>query len=220
MINYGGPRLALLARLWESVQWDGGVRKTETDPWDYLRRKLESTADPLRAFKRELFDGACRALIDDLTKPMLPPGSLERHREAFDALLTLSDYADLSFYLDPGSDPATRLSQVRSVLRNVRLVTLFDLESLPAERRGPAWNKRVDEMSRRLGLEPLERIIRTRTASDFRRTLIARRMRVRLKEYITVAHGAGHLRDEITPFMLSRIEAAIAASLRLFIFWR
>ena len=139
--------------------------------------------------------------------------------EAFDALLTRSDYVDLSFHLDPGSDRVSRLAQVQSVLRNAKIMTLFDLERLPPERRGSAWNKRVEEMSRRLGFDTLRKFMLRREVSPLRQTLVARRLRTRLKEYITVAHGAGHLRDEITPFMLGRIEAAIAAAMRLFGIW-
>jgi hypothetical protein len=45
-------------------------------------------------------------------------------------------------------------------------------------------------------------------------------VRRNLAEYLTVTRGEGPLRDEITPFMLARIEAAAAAALRLLGRWR
>jgi hypothetical protein len=214
-MSEGGPRLVMIARLTEAVQWDDAVRRHETDPWDHLRRKLDATAEPLREFKREIYDAACARLISDLSKPMLPPGSLETHREAFDALLTISDFADLSFHLDPGADRASRLEGAKSVLEHARLQTLFDIERMAPELRSKAWNKRVEEMSRRLGFDTVQKIVRRTDMRRIDRARVARRVRSRLGEYITVVRGSGPLRDEITPFMLGRIETAIAASLRV-----
>ncbi len=214
-MSEGGPRLVLIARLAEAVSWDDAVRRHETDPWAYLRRKLEATDEPLREFKKELFAAARARLISDLSKPMLPPGSLESHREAFDALLNISDFADLSFHLDPGADRASRLDGAKSVLDNARLQTAFDLERMAPELRSKAWNKRVDEMSRRLGFDTVQKIVARTDMTRLHRARVARRVRSRLGEYITVVRGSGALRDEITPFMLGRIEAAIASSLRV-----
>lgn len=214
-MSEGGPRLVMIARLTEAVQWDDAVRRHETDPWDYLRRKLDATAEPLREFKREIYDAACARLVSDLSKPMLPPGSLENHREAFDALLTISDFADLSFHLDPGADRAARLEGAKSVLEHARLLTLFDIERMAPELRSKSWNRRVEEMSRRLGFDAVQKIVRRTDMRRLDRARVARRVRNRLGEYITVVRGSGPLRDEITPFMLGRIETAIAASLRV-----
>lgn len=211
----GGPRLAMLARLSEAVQWDQAVRRHESDPWAYLRRKLEAVAEPLASFKRQLFADASAKLANDLSRPMLPPGSLEAHREAFEALLTVSDFADLAFHLDPGADRQARLEGAKSVLSGARVLTLFDLEALAPDRRSRAWEKRVEEMTRRLGFDRLAAIVRRGDDTPQSRARAARRVRRNLGEYITVVRGSGVLRDEITPFMLGRIETAVAASLRV-----
>ncbi len=214
-MSEGGSRLAMLARLAEAVQWDDAVRRHENDPWTYLRRKLDDVAEPLHRFKQELFDQARARLIEDLSKPVPPPGSMEAHREAFESLLTVGDFADLSFNLDPDADRAARLDGVRSVLEHARLLTLYEIESMAPELRSASWNRRVEEMSRRLGFDAVQKIVARTDMTRIHRARVARRVRARLKEYLTVARGAGALRDEITPFMLGRIETAVASSRRV-----
>jgi hypothetical protein len=150
----------------------------------------------------------------------MPPGALEAHREAFEALLPVGDFADLSFHLEPGADRASRLEGARAVLSAARAPTLFDHEALPPERRSRAWEKRVAEMSARLDLDRLAKILERGPDDEARRARVARRLRRNLGEYLAVSRGETALRDEITPFMLSRLEAAVAASLRLAGRWR
>ncbi len=219
-MSEGGPRLVLLARLSEAARWDDAVRRNETDPWAYLRRKLEATAEPLRAYKLDLLEEAKSRLLSDLGRPLLPPGALEAHKEAFESLLPLGEYADLSFHLDPGADRESRREGAASILAAAHAPTLFDYEAPPPEKRSRAWDKRVTAMAARLDLETLTRVAERGPLIPARRARIARRLRRNLGEYLSVAGGAGPLRDEVTPFMLARIEAAVAASLRLLVRWR
>jgi hypothetical protein len=214
-VSDGGPRLALLARLAEAVRWDDAVRRHETDPWAYVRRKLQDTEGPLRAYKLELFAAAKARLLDDLARPMMPPGAIAAHKEAFEALIPAGDYADLSFHLDPGADRQSRLDGARFVLDGARAPTLFDHEAATPDRRSRAWDKRVAEMTQRLAFDSLARIVERAPPTPAGRARIARRLRRNLGEYLAVTGGGGPLRDEITPFMLARIEAAVAAALRL-----
>ena len=216
----GGPRLALLARLSEAVRWDDAVRRHETDPWAHLRRKLGDMEGPLRAYKLSLFDDAKQRLLADLARPLLPPGAIEAHKEAFESLLPLGEYADLSFHLDPGADREARREGASAVLAAAHAPTLFDYEALPSGRRSPAWEKRVAAMSARLDLERLTLVAERGEMTRDRRARMARRLRRNLAEYLSVTRGEGSLRDEITPFMLARIEAAAAAALRLLNRWR
>jgi hypothetical protein len=219
-VTGGGPRLALLARLSEAVRWDDAVRRHETDPWAHLRRKLTDMEAPLRAYKLQIFSEAKARLLADLERPLLPPGAIESHREAFESLLPIGEYADLSFHLDPGADRASRREGAAAVLAGARAPTLFDYEALPRERRGAAWEKRVSAMNERLGLDRLTCIAERGAMTPVQRARIARRLRRNLDEYLSVTRGESALRDEITPFMLARIEAATAASLRLLNRWR
>jgi hypothetical protein len=219
-VSSGGPRLVLLARLSEAVSWDDAVRRHETDAWSHLRRKLTEMEPPLRAYKLELFSEAKARLFADLGRPLLPPGSIEAHKEAFESLLPISEYADLSFHLDHRADRESRRDGAAAVLEGAHAPTLFDYEALPRERRGKSWEKRVAAMNERLDLERLTRIAERGGMTSIKRDRVARRLRRNLREYVTVIRGHGPLRDEITPFMLARIEAAVAASLRLLNVWR
>jgi hypothetical protein len=218
-VSAEGPQLALMARIHEAVTWNDAVRRHETDPWAYMRRKLHEAEPPLRAYKSGIFERAKEHLFADLSRPLMPPGSLEAHREAFEALLPAGDFADLAFHLEPAADRHARLEGARSVLSAAKAPTLFDHEAQPAEKRSRAWEKRVADMTKRLQLDgPLR--VAERGLDEVRRARVARRLRRNLREYLSVALAEGTLRDEITPFMLGRIEAAVAAVLRPLDRWR
>lgn len=210
----GGPALALLARLSEATRWDEAVRRHEDDPRAYLRRKLRETEGPLRAHKDAVYREACGRLLADLKMPLLRPGALQEHKEAFEAMLTLSDYADLSFHLEPGGDRAARHDAAAKILAHARPRNLFDQEALPPERRGKPWEALVAETGRRLGLEDLSKTLSRKPATAQRRAMVLRRARRNLAEYLAVTRGELGVREEISPFMLGRVEAAIAAMLR------
>lgn len=206
--------LPLLARLGEAATFPEAVRRYETDPWSYLRRKLGDCAGPLKDYKRSLYDEARARLLEDLRRPLLAPEALIGHKETFEKLLTPGDYADLSFHLDPGGDPKFRREAVNEVLSHAKLKTLFDTEALPPERRGKPWEALVEDTARRLGLDALKKITERGPRTDRRRAYVVRRARRDLAEFMTVTRGKAGLRDEITPFVLTRVEAAIAALLR------
>ena len=108
-----------------------------------------------------------------------------------------------------------------AVLAAARAPTLFDYEAVPPDRRSPAWEKRVAAIGVRLDLERLTRVAERGEMTPTKRVRLARRLRRNLGEYLSVTRGEGTtLRDEITPFMLARIEAAAAAYLRLLNRWR
>ena len=214
----GGPRLALMARLAEAVAWTEAVRRHESDSWSYLRRKLLETEGPFREFKAQLVADAAKELLSALADPALTEAALANHREIFEPLLQIGDYADLSFNLDAGLAPDARVDGARAVLAGAKVMTLFDLETLPEDRRPRVWDKAVYTMSKRLQLDVLERIGDERGLDgERRRAYIARRARRNLAEFLAVTRGTGGpvMRDEITPFMLGRLEAAVAATLRL-----
>lgn len=216
----GGPGLALFARLAEAARWDDQVRRHEDDPWAYLRRKLLATEGPLRELKAGLFQSARERLMDDLSKPFLAPGSLQAHKEAFETLLSAGDFVDLSFNLDVGVERSARLEAARSILSSAKVPTLFDLEAAPPERRGKAWEKRVKEASERLGLDLLARLADRSAATSRRKAALARRLRRDLDELLAMTRHDCGLRDEVTPYVLGRLEAATAACLRLLSRWR
>ena len=206
--------LPLLARLGEAASFPRAVRVYENDPWGYLRRKIVECEAPLRAYKQTLYDAAAARLLADLKEPFLKPGSLLDHKETFDKLLPTADYIDLSFHLDPGGDPRSRREAVKNVLAAVRPKTVFDTEALPVERRGKPWETLVTETSSRLELDRLAEILRRGPKTEFRRAMVVRRLRRNLNEYMTVTRGEFGMREDVTLFVLTRLESLIAALLR------
>ena len=206
--------LPLLARLGEAASFPQAVRNYESDPWSYMRRKLGDCALPLREYKRALYEDASALLFEDLSESFLKPGALMDHKETFEKLLTPEVYADLSFHLAPGGDPSARRETVKELLSQAKIKTLFDTEALPAERRGKPWQTLVLETTHRLELDTLREIYERGPKTERRRAYAVRRARKNLAEFLTVTRGEAGMRDEITLFVLTRVEAAIAALLR------
>jgi hypothetical protein len=212
----GGPALVLVARLGEAASWSGKVRDYEPDAWGYLRRKLESTEGPFRELTEHRFAEACARLLEELRGPFLKPGSLLEHKELFERLLPAGDFADLSFHLTPGGDPSSRREGAAAVLAHAKPRTFFDVERLPPERRPKDWQLLVAQLEQRLGLGPLRSILGRRPRTPFRLNMTARRVRRNLGEYLAVTRHEQGAREELTPFVLSRLEALVAA-LRRFV---
>jgi len=206
--------LPLLARLGEAASFPRAVSHYESDPWSYLRRKLGECAGPLRDYKRTLYAEASSRLLEDLRLPLLKPDALLDHKETFEKLLTPDAFADLSFSLDPGGDPASRREAVKAALVEAKIKTAFDTEALPPERRGKPWQLLVEDTSRRLELDRLKAIVDRGPKTERRRAYVARRARRNLAEFLTVTRGEAGMREDITLFVLTRVEAAIAALLR------
>ncbi len=207
--------LPLLARLGEAASFPPTVRNYESDPWSYMRRKLGDCAGPLREYKQALYTEARARLLEDLRDSFLKPGALLDHKEIFEKLLTPGDYADLAFHLEPGGDPQSRREAVAVLLAGATVKTVFDVEALPPERRGKPWQALVEEASRRLELDKLKKIFDRRPKTERRRAYAVRRARRNLAEFLTVTRGEAGMRDEVTLFVLARLEAVIAALLRL-----
>ncbi len=210
----GGPSLALLARLADATTWAGKVREYEPDPWGYLRRKLESTEGPFGELRRAQYEEARAGLLRELEEPFLKPGALVDYKEVFERLLSAADFADLSFHLAPGGDPKSRRDGVEQVLANARPRTFFDIEKLPAERRPKEWERLVAQMTERLGLDRLGAILAREPRTPRRLNMAARRIRKTLAEYLAVTRHEQGARDELSPFVLTRLEGVTAAVLR------
>lgn len=206
--------LPLLARLGEAATFPKAVRAYESDPWGYMRRKLGECEEPLRAYKRVLYDEASKALLRDLEDSFLKPGAVLEHREVFDKLLSPADYADLSFNLAPGGDPQARREAIAATLASAKPKTLFDIEKLPPERRGKPWESLVADVARRLRHDELKALLERGEKNERRRAYIVRKARTNLGEFLAVARREEGLREDVTLFVLTRLEAAIAASLR------
>lgn len=213
----GGAALSLLARLSEAACWAGKVRDYEPDPWGYLRRKLESTEGPFRELRAAQFAAARESLLRDLKEPFLKPGALLDYKETFELLLPATDFADLSFHLAPGGDPKTRREGAADVLAHAKPRTFFDIEKLPPERRPQEWEKLVAQMTERLGLPHVGAILAREERTPRRLSMAARRLRKNLAEYLAVTRHEQGARDELTSFVLARLEGVTAALLRFIV---
>lgn len=209
--------LPLLARLGEAASFPKVVRNYEDDPWGYMRRKLEECEEPLRSYKRKLYDEAAAKLLCELNESFLKPGSLLDHKETFEKLLAPADFADISFNLEPGVDPQTRREAIQAVLTHAKPRTLFDIEALPVERRGKIWEGLVEESGRRLELDKLRAIYERKPKTDFRRSSVTRRARKNLGDLLALMRDKSGMREDITLFMLIRLETAIAALRRFLV---
>lgn len=206
------PSLVLLARVAEATDWGVLVKRFESDPWVHLERKLLDTEQPLRALKQHALEEAGKVLISDLSSKNVTDKKLLEHKEIFESLLAPGDYADIVFLLDPMVAPDARIDGARHILSSAKLQTLFDLEhpNVPT----PAWNKRVVDIAKRMDLERLGIIADRRKPTPKHRARLARRLRRNLREFLSITRGDLGVREELTPFILLRLEAAIAAVLR------
>ena len=72
----------------------------------------------------------------------------------------------------------------------------------------------VEETSRRLELDKLKEMYARKPKTNFRRDYVVRRVRRNLAEFLTVTRDQSGMREDVTLFVLTRLESAIAAVLR------
>lgn len=208
-------QLVILTRLSEFCQYHGATRYHETDPWEYMRRKLLETEAPLACLKGQLFEATSSKLLRELRQ-----GGLDNERYAdfkvlFERLLAVGDFADLAIHLSVDqTPPAQKVAAVSSVLRMVKPNTLFIEERKPPEGRSPAWERLVKELTQRLDIDKLATILARKPRTRRRKSYVLRRLRRNVAEYCCVIHVPTDPTQTFTPFMLPRIEGVIAANLR------
>ncbi len=213
MTSETSHQLVVLARLCEFCQWRGALTQSGEDPWSYMRRKLLDVEAPLTAFKGELLRGLREELLAELTRGPVSDARFAQYKDLFERLLSRGDFADVAIHLSSAAGPACR-ELVGQALSAARAQTLFQEERRPAAQRSPAWNKLVQELWKRLGFDVLERVMERGPESPRRRAYVLRRMRRDVAEYCTVVKIPTAPTDTLSPFMLPRIEAVVAACLR------
>lgn len=207
-------QLVILARLAEFCEYKRHAYQ-DSDPWDFMRRKLRETQPPLAKLKDELLSGTSGKLLEELRAGPLDNERLADYKTLFERLLSPGDFADLAIHLQDGIDPAEMLSSCKRVLQLVRAHNAFAEEAKPAARRSQAWEKLVAELNRRVGIEALDQTLSRKPKTARRRAFVLRRLRRNVAEYCTVVRIPKSPQDTFTPFMLPRVEGLIAASLRL-----
>ncbi len=204
----------ILARLHEFCRFQGSVLHFEKDPWEYMRRKLLEIEAPLFAYKSALLEHVRTRMVRELRNEKINPARCVEIKARLDRLLSPGDFADAAIHLSENDMSPARLKNALSILKSVRPWNPFHEERLQPQDRSPAWEKLVMEHYDRLGFDLLSRIMK-RVPRPKRRTRSAlRKVRVRVADFCAVIKVPENPGEDITPFMLSRIEALIAASLR------
>lgn len=207
-------QLIIIARLAEFCAWDEAVRRHATDPWSWMRDKLLQTEEALKGLKSELFALTSKRLLVDVEAGTADDERYADYKVIFDALLRRGDFADLSFHLDARAGKAA-LPMIKSLLARVKPTQLLEEERLPEAERNPNWERLVMQLAARLELDKLELALTRKPRTPRRRAMALHRLRRNVREYCSVMRVPLSAGDTFTPFMLPRVEALIAACLRL-----
>ena len=205
-------QLIILARLNEFCQFHGHTLYHEKDPWEYMRRKLMETEEPLAALKSTLFELTRNKLLSEIRKGKMDSERCSDFRILFDRLLSPGDFADLAIHLDEGAP--NMLDNCKLVLGHVKPTNLFLEERKDSLQKNPAWEKLVAQLSNRLELEQLGQLLARKARTRRRKAIILRRVRRNVAEYCAVMRIPTDPNEPFTPFMLPRVEGLIAANLR------
>jgi hypothetical protein len=206
-------QLVILARLAEFCEYRKHARQ-DSDPWEFMRRKLHETEHPLTKMKDALLAMTSGKLLEEMKAGPLDNERLADYKTLFERLLAPGDFADLAIHLQPGVEPKQMLASCAQVLNLVRAHNAFLEEAKPAGRRSPAWEKLVAELNGRIGIDELDKILARKPKTARRRAFVLRRMRRNVAEYCTVVRIPKDPHDTFTPFMLPRVEGLIAVCLR------
>lgn len=201
----------ILARLADFCRYDARLGEWQRDPWGYMLGKLKQIEPSLEALKAESLAIAHSRLISQLQTGPLTAEACAEYRALLEPILSRGDYVDAAMHLCAGAGKEIVPALDRQ-LGEARPVHLFIVERLPVEQRDPRWDKLVGELRARLGLETLEKILE-RKKTPFRRRMVLRRLRRNALEYLAVVKPTDEAAP-LTPFMVSRLEALIAACLR------
>ncbi|MBI4376938.1 MAG: hypothetical protein HY549_10875 [Elusimicrobia bacterium] len=207
-------QLVIIARLSEYCQYGRILKYHESDPWNYMRRKLLELEEPLAAVKEGLLKSAKARLLQEMSQGAVLEERYAEYKTLFESLISRGDFADLAIHLNSGGDLKTRIEMVREMLTRVKPHHVFLEEKKSPAERSPSWEKLVSELSERLDLALLERVLNHKPRNAKRDSVVLRRLRSNVLEYCSVVRIPLSSSDTFTPFMLPRIEALIAANLR------
>lgn len=203
----------ILARLQEFTQYRGAVARHETDPWGYMRNKLLSIEPELAAMKAELLAATRKRVVADLRAGTVDAEACADFKLLLEKLLTRGDFADAAFHLHPAAG-VHEAENLDAFLAGVTPNHAFLEERRRDGERSPAWEKLVAELTRRLDLDGLAKIMARAKPTPRRKRAVLRRLRRNVAEYCSVVRIPTSADDTFTPFMLPRIEAVMAACLR------
>lgn len=203
---------AALARVADFCRWDKKHAERLGQPWGYMREKLLQTKAPLGALKAGLLAASGHKLLLELKAGEVSAERFADYKTLLEGVLSRGDFADVAIHLcpDPRPDPAW----VAKILKGLKAPAGYHEEDIPADQRSPSWEKLVAELSRRLDLERLAKIMRHKKPTPRKRAFVLKRLRANAAEYCTVMRFPSSPDDPMSPFLLPRLEALAAACLR------
>lgn len=207
-------QLVILTRLREFCEFHTHTMHQEKDPWGYMRRKLLETEEPLTGLKRELFEATNAKLLEELRSGGLDEERFTDYRALFEKLLSQGDFADIAIHLSTAAVGPAHFQNVLSVLKNIKPTNCFQEEKKLPEHRSASWEKLVKELSYRLDIDLLDKLLSRKPRTNLRKRVFLRRLRGNVANYCGVLNIPTDPNETFTPFMLPRVEAVVAASLR------
>lgn len=207
-------QLVILARLQEFCEFHTHTMHQEKDPWGYMRRKLLEIEEPLTGLKQELFDATKGMLLQEMRSGKINDERFTDYRALFEKLLSQGDFADIAIHLSVAAAGPAQIPNVLGVLKNIKPTNFFQEEKKPPPQRSAAWEKLVKELSSRLDIDLLDKLLARKPRTNLRKRVVLRRLRGNVAHYCAVLHIPTDPNETFTPFMLPRVEAVVAASLR------
>lgn len=208
-------QLVILTRLSEFCQYHQTAHGSRENPWEFMRRKLADTEEPLLNLKKELLAATNRKLLSDMKAGNMDEERYIDFKVLYERLLSPGDFADIAIHLTTEvPHPGAALSLVTQLTSQFKPYTLFEEERKPPEKRSPAGEKLISDIHKRLELEIISVLLKRKPRTPKRKAFILRRIRRNVADYCAVLHVPTDPSDTFTPFMLPRVEAVIVASLR------
>lgn len=206
-------QLVIITRIGEFCDFRRPLKGLDGDAWNFLRQKLLQIEEPLYKLKSQLLAATGRRLVAEIREKQFNAERSSDFKFLFDRLISRSDFVDLAMHMSPEAGPKDA-EALEATLRQMKPFTVFAEEKRPIAERNPDYEKLVTELVKRLELEQLATVLKRKPITPKRRRVILRRMRLNVFEYCTVVRIPTNCNETFTPFMLPRVEALIAASLR------
>ncbi|HOI43582.1 MAG TPA: hypothetical protein PK523_11605 [Elusimicrobiales bacterium] len=198
-------RGALAARLREL---GGEAHPGFLDQKEFFISVLRAAEEPLAALQREALRVVCAGFLEKLGRGRVTPELLEEFKDPLDKLLSSGDFLLVEGGL-PGSPEVVRarLAALRplSIAEGARTGTLRD----------PGGERLLTEAYRRLGFDRLEKGPPPGLRGDAALNELVLRARRSVAEYSRLYQVEPSAEETLTPFSLSRIDAALGACYRL-----
>ncbi len=216
MVDFNKQKF-VLARLADYCDYGARAQRAK-DPVLYMWEKLKELDTPLQDLKNEILADRASAFFWKIRRETLTDEDTADFKQILDVYLSPGDFADAMYHLHELYSNPTNEDRFKTCVvffKNLKSYRLLNEEDRDEERRNKEWTRLVEDIMRRLGFDLLEEVVRHKPMTGRRLRFILRRLRRETLEYCTVLHFPKHANDTLTPFIVPRVEALIAANHRL-----